>query len=341
MNLIFLISLIVFPLNVWLVAKPAFLVGDNLKNTSDFVQVESQAEDQGGNVRGAEGARKEEIFKRYTAVPIRNPKIADLVLPNAHASIIIDVESGTIMHYKNGKEKRPIASLSKIMTAVIVLEKVQNLEEIVVVDKESIYVEGTKIGCPRSGYCISPRLKVGEKITVLNLLKAMLMNSANDAAVILAKHIAETEENFVKLMNAKASQLELRDTHFCTASGLDVEGREKECYSSAYDIARIAAYSVKYELIWDILRLPTNLTIKSADGIYEHKILNTDLVLDQIPNCLGGKTGFTPAAGHSLLLGASDDTKKHKIIAVLLNDPYRWQDIRKMVDWAFRAYEWK
>jgi D-alanyl-D-alanine carboxypeptidase len=274
--------------------------------------------------------------------PIRKEGISDLAVPNAHSSLILDAGSGTILHYNNGKEKRQIASLTKMMTAVLIMEKIKDLDNTVVtVDEEAVYIEGTKIGCPRSGYCISTRLKVGEKIKAKDLLKAMLMNSANDAALALAKHIGATESNFVEMMNEKAKELGLTDTHFCTSSGLEINGRESECYSTAYDIARIAAYSLKYDLIWEIFRLPTNTIITSTDGKCTHDIINTDLILGQVPNCLGGKTGFTPLAGHSLLLAATDPTEKHKIIAVVLDNPYRWQDIKVMIDWTFQSYGWE
>jgi D-alanyl-D-alanine carboxypeptidase len=97
---------------------------------------------------------------------------------------------------------------------------------------------------------------------------------------------------------------------------------------------------MKYDVIWEIMRLPS-ASIVSADGKYSHELINTNIVLSEVPNCLGGKTGFTPLAGRSLLMGVSDPTKEHKIIMVILDDPYRWQDVKIMADWAFRACEWK
>lgn len=273
--------------------------------------------------------------------PIRKEMAYNLAIPNAHSSLIMDVDTKKVLYESDGNEQRQIASLTKMMTATLVMEKVSNLDEEVIIDEEAVYSEGTRIGCPRSGYCITQRLKVGEKISVLSLLKAMLMNSANDAAIALSKHISGSQEEFVKLMNKKAKELGLNDSNFCTASGLEPDGREAECYSSAHDIAYIAAYSMKYDLIWDIMRLPNNTTITSIDGTCSHNILNTDIVMNDITNCIGGKTGFTPLAGRSLLLAASDPTRKHKVIAVLLDDPYRWQDIKTMISWAFDSYEWK
>jgi serine-type D-Ala-D-Ala carboxypeptidase (penicillin-binding protein 5/6) len=283
----------------------------------------------------------EDFFSKSHLIPMKKEGVSDIAVPNAHASLILDADSGTILHYQSGRERRAVASLAKILTAVIVLEEISDLEEVVTIDGEAVYAEGTKIGCPRSGYCVSNRLRVGEQISVINLLKAMLMNSANDAAIALAKHLSGSQEEFAKLMNEKASGLDLADSRFCTPSGLEIDGKENECYSSAYDIARIAAYSLKYDIIWDIMRLPNNTVIASIDGEYSHELINTDLALDQIPNCLGGKTGFTPLAGHSLLMAAEDPSGKHRIVAVVLNNPYRWQDVKKMIDWAFAAYDWR
>ncbi len=300
-----------------------------------------------GEVLGEMSGKQQNLFSKGNLfnithfVPIRKEGFSDLVISGAHASVILDVDSGTLLHYNNGKEKRQIASLTKIMTAILVVENVSDLDEEVVIDEDSIYTEGTRIGCPRSGYCIGERLKVGEKISVRSLLEAMLMNSANDAATALGKYVGGGSiDNFVKMMNEKAKEIGLNDSYFCTPSGLEIEGQESQCYSTAYDIARIGAYSMNYKIIWDIMRFP-NKTIYSTDGKYAHEIFNTDRLLGEDHDYLGGKTGFTPLAGYSLLMGASDDTKKHRIVAVVLDDPYRWQDIKTMFDWAFQSYEWK
>jgi D-alanyl-D-alanine carboxypeptidase len=255
----------------------------------------------------------------------------------AGSSVVIDVDSGTILHYDKGRDRIPIASLTKMMTAVLVMEKVKNLDETVTIDEEAVSADGTKVGCPRSGYCVDERLHVGEKITVKDLLMAMLLNSANDAAIALGKHIAGSQATFGDLMNKKAEELNLGDSHFCNPSGLD----EDNCYSSAYDIARVTAYSMKYDLIWKIMKMP-EVEVGSCDGKYSHRLKNTDLLLGQIPNCLGGKTGFTYNAGKSLLMAAADPTTgHHKIIAVILNDNNRWEDMTRLINWTFENYEWK
>lgn len=339
-----ILMIVFFPLNSFLVFQEGLVNGNKVKADSS---VENKSIE--GLVKGVEIAKTEKPKPKAQAVdtpqyqPYRKEGIKDLVVPGAHASVIIDADTGTILHYNNGRQQRQIASLTKLMTAVLVMEKVKNLDELVTVDEEAVYIEGTKIGCPRSGYCISPRLKIGEKISVRNLLQAMLMNSANDAALALAKHVAGTQEDFAKLMNEKAKDLGLSDSNFCTASGLDLDDEVAAagCYSSAYDIARIAAYSLRFDTIWKISRMPNNSFIYSADGKIQHTILNTDQLLDQMPNMIGAKTGFTPMAGYSLLMAVSDPTTKHRIVTVVLDDPTRWQDIKTMTSWTFDSYDWR
>ncbi len=280
-------------------------------------------------------------FPVASYIPVKKAQASELDIFRAHASIILDAESGTILYYKNGKDERQIASLTKIMTAVLVIENIKDLDnEAVTIDEEAVYIDGTKIGCPSSGNCIGNRLKIGEVISARALFKAMLMNSTNDAALALSKHIAGTQEKFAEMMNDKVKELGLKNSHFCTASGLEPEGREEECYSSAYDIARITAYSMRYKVIWDTFRI-RDTAVYSMDGKIAHDIMNTNRLLDEMPECLGTKTGFTPLAGKSLMMAAQDSTNKHKIIAVVLNDPYMWEDIKEMTHWAFNSYTWQ
>jgi D-alanyl-D-alanine carboxypeptidase len=255
----------------------------------------------------------------------------------AGASVVIDVDSGIILHFERGRDHLPIASLTKIMTAVLVMENVKNLDEPVTIDSEALAAVPARVGCPTSLKCTSERLHLGEKITAGDLMTAMLIDSANDAAVALGKHIAGSQKDFAEMMNAKAEELNLGDSHFCNPSGLDAEG----CYSSAYDLARIAAYSMKYDNLWKIMNTQ-EASIASCDVKYEHLLKNTDMLLGQIPNCLGGKTGFTYTAGESLMLAATDpETGTHKIIAVILNDNNRWKDMQDLIDWTFHNYDWK
>lgn len=338
-----ILMVVIFPLNSLLVMQEIFSVGEktDFKSSGHSIQAE---------VKGLESSKSKETKKpKAQAVdypeyqPTRKDGIKDLVVPGAHASVVIDADTGTVLHDNNGKQQRQIASLTKIMTALLVLEKVKNLDEEVTIDEEAIYADGTKIGCPRSGFCNGQRLMVGEKISARNLLEAALLNSANDAAIALGKHISGSQDAFAELMNKRAKELGLIDSNFCTPSGLEPDGRESECYSSAYDIAKITAYSLRYDEIWRIFNFsPDNpISICSTDGKTEHDILNTVLNIVQIPNALGCKTGFTPLAGRSLLAVVSDSTKKHRVVAVVLDDNTRWQDVKNMTSWAFDSYVWK
>ncbi len=339
-----ILMIVFFPLNSFLFFHESWASGNQVKADSSTNENSIQS-----LVKGA-ATQKEPESVKIKAQAVDNPQyqperkdgVVDLIVPNAHASVVIDADTGTILHYSDGRTHRQIASLTKLMTAVLTMEKIKNLDEEVVVDEEAVYAEGTKVGCPRSGYCISPRLKIGEKITARSLLTAMLMNSANDAAITLGKHMAGTEDAFADMMNKKAKELGLVDTHFCTASGLDLDDETAAagCYSSAYDIARIGAYSLRYDTIWKIARMPNNSIVTSMDGKIQHTILNTDQLLDQVPNLVGAKTGFTPLAGYSLLTVIADPTNRHRIIAVVLDDSQRWQDIKTMINWTFRSYDW-
>ena len=317
--------------------------------------VSCQAE---ADVCGLPAAGKESVFEdfdtkkteKYSIFPV-DPVMASGLVPTrkqgvpdlkiwAGSSVAIDADSGTIIHYDNGRKRTQIASLTKMMTAILAMEKIENLDEEVLITKEALQVDGTVVGCPTSVFCNGNQMFTGEKVRAKDLMKVMLMNSANDSATALGIHIAGSPEKFVDMMNKKAKDMGLKDTHFCTPSGLEIDDHEDQCYSTAYDIARIAAYSLKYETIWDIMMIPDG-RFYSADGKYMHELKNTDMLLATMPNCIGGKTGFTPLAGKSLMLGAEDPAGKHRIIAVLLNDEQRWEDMKVLVDWVFNNHTWQ
>lgn len=274
-----------------------------------------------------------------TFQPIIREYAARLSVPTAHASVIVDAHSGKVLYDRNAEDRRQIASLTKLFTALIVVERISDIDTLVTIDREAIYTEGTRIGCPRSGYCPGVRFAVGEQLTVRDLLKAALMQSANDAAIALGKHIGGTQEGFVAIMNARARELGLTDSLFCTPSGLEIDGAEDRCYSSARDIATIATEALKHPVLWEIMKIEKT-EITSADGTLTHEVFNTDQLIGTMPNLIGTKTGFTPRAGYSLLAVATDPTGEHPVIAVVLNDPYRWESVRSMFDWSFESFEW-
>ncbi len=275
-----------------------------------------------------------------TYQPVMKPSASKFAVPTAHSAIIIDTDSQETLFEDDADEQRPIASLTKLMTALIVVESVKDLDEVVTIGEEAVYAEGTRVGCPRSGYCIGERLKVGERITVRDLLKAALMNSANDAAIALGNHLGTTQAGFATIMNKRAGELGMTGTHFCTSSGLEPDGREHECYSSARDVAKMTIQALKYDVLWQMMRLEET-KITSVDGKYQHEIFNTDELLGQMPNLIGTKTGFTPLAGRTLLAVAHHPESNHRVVAVVLDDQYRWQSIRSMFDWSFQSFDWQ
>lgn len=273
--------------------------------------------------------------------PLKKPGVGIFAAPTAHAAILLDADTEMALYESSPDERRGIASITKLFTAMIVVEEIDNLDEMVTIGEEALSAEGTRVGCPRSGYCIGERLQLGEKISVRNLLKAALMNSANDAAIALAVHTDGSEEKFVKRMNKRAQDLGMNNSHFCTASGLELDGNEESCYSSARDIAMVAVQALKYEVLWSIMRMEET-TISSSDGKYVHTIFNTDRLLGQYSNLIGAKTGFTPRAGYSLLAVAGDpETGAHKLIAVVLDDSSRWTSVQEMFAFGFDSFEWR
>lgn len=311
-----------------------------------FSVFERNGSDRLGRVAGDFSFHEDPVLSAESAtltefLPIRKDDFGNFAVPTAHAAIILDAATEVPLFEQNADERRSIASITKLFTAMIVVEHVSDLDEPATVDEEAVYIEGTKVGCPRSGYCIGERLHVGEQVSVRNLLKAALMNSANDSAIVLAKHVAGSQEGFATLMNDRAKELGLTNSHFCTPSGLELDEREEECYSSARDIAKVAAYALRYDVLWEIMRTEKT-DIVSVDGRYSHEIFNTNELLGQYDNLVGTKTGFTPRAGRSLLAVAADPiTGKHRIIAVVLDDLYRWQSVKSMFSWGFSSFRWQ
>ncbi|PID55520.1 hypothetical protein CSB45_15600, partial [candidate division KSB3 bacterium] len=189
--------------------------------------------------------------------PVKKVSFDPLAVPNAHTAMILDVDSGTILYEKNATERRSIASMTKLLTAMIVVERVEDLDAYIVVPEGVLPMEGTTVGCPTSVICNDEQLYAGEHVRISDLLRSALMYSANDAATILGLHVAGSEEAFAKIMNERMHELGATNSHFCRPSGLELDENEEQCYSSAYDIARVMAHMQKherYDVLWDMMR---------------------------------------------------------------------------------------
>lgn len=262
--------------------------------------------------------------------PKRNPDTEEPQL-QSRAVLVQDLESGKILYAKNENERLPIASITKLVGAQIILDKL-NLDEVVTMSKTAINTYG--------GQAFS----TNEKISAKNLFYAMLIASSNDAAVALAEHVGGGSwENFIPLMNERVKKLNLSNTNFANPTGLDDDNN----YSTASDFAVIAKESLKYPLIWEAMRIQ-NTEIKSVDGLLVHELRNSNKLLGRLPNVTGGKTGYTDIALETFAFVAgppkalSKPEDNHQVLYIILGAPIglRFQETEKLVYWVDKAYQW-
>lgn len=263
-----------------------------------------------------------EIEKSLQPLPCKIDNSNDFLI-DAKSAVVLDAGTDMVLYSKNADEKLPIASLTKIMTALVVLDN-SKLDDMVTVSENAAKTEGKKNG-----------LVAGEKIELGDLLKIMLVESNNAAAVALAEHNGGNADEFVKLMNEKAKNLEMKNTNFSNPDGLD----QPENHSTAYEIAQLVDYAMERPLLWDILRIQS-ATVYSADKKIKHTIKNTNLLLGKFKNIAGGKTGFTDEAGQCLVLAVGDPEENHQIISVVLGASDRFLETERMVKWVFESYRW-
>lgn len=254
-------------------------------------------------------------------IPIKNDQFIEPLI-KAKAALSIDLETGMILYQKNPDQKLPIASLTKLMTAIVIIEE-NKLTEIVSIPKEATKIEGSKAW-----------LAQGEKISISKLIKALLITSANDAAVSLALHNSNSIEKFVDKMNAKAKLLGMYNTHFKNPVGLD----EDDHYSTAYDLSLLARYAINKEVIKTTVT-EKEADISSEDGKFKHKLLTTNELLSSYLKVLGLKTGTTDEAGQCLISIVKNE-QGDKIVNILLNSPERFQEAKILSEWSFKAYNW-
>lgn len=240
---------------------------------------------------------------------------------NSRAAIVYDRSSGTILFGKNENEKRKMASTTKIMTAIVVIEK-SNLEDIVTVSSKAAGTGGSRLG-----------LHTDDKISVLNLLYGLLLCSGNDAAVALAEYVGGNVAGFASLMNSKASDLALTSTHFVTPHGLDNDDH----YTTAYELALITDYALKNETFRNLVGTK-NYTI-SING-YPKNLSNTNELLGNLDGVYGVKTGFTNGANRCLVTSVKRDNMD--LICIVLGadtKKNRTRDSSQLIEYAFKNFE--
>ncbi len=222
---------------------------------------------------------------------------------------------GRLLWSGAAEERLPPASLTKLMTALLVLER-GGLDELVVVSRGASRETGTRIG-----------LKAGENLRVRDLLAAMVIRSANDACRALADHVSTI---FVVRMNQRAEKLGLRNTRFVDPCGHDSEGQ----YSTAADLARLAERVMQHEEYLRLARLP-RLSIATLDGGRRIAFHNTNALIGRYDGALGLKTGYTERAGNCLV--ALADKNGVRVLVVMLNSPDRWWSAVGLLNHAFDA----
>lgn len=238
---------------------------------------------------------------------------------NAYATALIDVQSGRMLYSVNGDVETRIASLTKIMTAIVAIEQ-GNLSDKVKVSSRAAGKEGSSI-----------YLRAGEEITLNNLLYGLMLRSGNDAATAIAEHVGGSEAGFVFLMNQKAAELGLSNTQFRNPHGLDEEGH----YSSANDLAVLTAYALKNKIFAEIVKTEYKQA-PNPNERWNYSWRNKNKMLRMYEGADGVKTGYTKKAFRCLVSSATRNGQQ--LVAVTLNDGDDWRDHRNMLDWGFKHY---
>ena len=241
---------------------------------------------------------------------------------NSRSCIIYDRTSKQILYGKNEYNKVKMASTTKIMTAIIVIENT-NLTDIVEVSKKAANTGGSRLG-----------IKTGDKITVYDLLYGLMLCSGNDAAVSLAEHTAGSIKNFSELMNKKAKDLGLFNSNFESPHGLDSDNH----YTTAYELAKLSDYALANEIFLKIVGTKNHTILING---YPKNLSNTNELLGNLNGIYGVKTGFTNGANRCLVTACKRNNMD--IICVVLGcdtKKFRTQDSIKLIEYTFENFEY-
>lgn len=238
--------------------------------------------------------------------------------PNSARAYLTQVGGTTIWSHQ-ADQKLPPASLTKIMTALLVLERA-NLNATVIITPTVAAETGHRL-----------RLRVGEKYRVRDLLAAMLIESANDAARALAEHIGGSEARFAGIMNGRAAQLGMKDTHFTNSAG----HHDPDHYTTANDLVLLTEAALARPMFRELVS-KVRFEIRTINGKRRFKLENSNKLLPKYEGMVGVKTGYTPEAGRCLIALAERDGIQ--VLIVLLRAKNRWNLAEKMLDTAFELY---
>jgi len=239
---------------------------------------------------------------------------------SARSAVLIEAESGNTIYENNAHQRLPMASTTKIMTAIVAIERC-DVNEIITVTENMTGAEGSSV-----------YLKAGEKLSLKQLLYALMLESANDAAEAIAISVSGSVENFAALMNQKAAELHLENTNFTNPHGLD----DDEHYTTASDLAKITAYALENSVFSEIVST-NEFIIPETEHNSVRYLRNHNKMLRIYDGTIGVKTGFTKRCGRCLVTAAEKDGVK--LIAVTLSAPDDWNDHITMLDYGFEQLE--
>ncbi len=265
------------------------------------------------------------IFMLFAPIVIADSSIttvvSDVSLPEVSAKsyVLADAKTGEILFSRDENRRMPIASTTKILTCLVALENTK-LDDIVTVTADSCGIEGSSI-----------YLYEGEKLTVKDLLYGLMLESANDAAVCIAMHVSGSVEAFSELMNKRASEIGVQNSHFNNPHGLE----DPEHYSTAYDMSRIWCEAMKNESFRHIVSTKNyRIDLDDEDGY--RFLSNHNRLLKTFEFCIGGKTGYTKTAGRCLVSGAQYNGAE--LVMVTLDAPDDWKDHEALMEYAMSLY---
>ncbi|WP_100407141.1 D-alanyl-D-alanine carboxypeptidase family protein [Bacillus solitudinis] len=238
---------------------------------------------------------------------------------SAQAAVLIEKESGRVLYGKNEHQPLRIASITKIMTAILAVES-GKVDELVTVSKRAAGTEGSSI-----------YLRENEKIKLEDLVYGLMLRSGNDSAVAIAEHVGGSLEGFVYMMNEKAEELGMTKTMFQNPHGLD---DHEEHYSTAYDMALLTKYAMNNEHYKEITSTKTHRVEGEQIRVWKNK---NRLLTELYKYSTGGKTGYTKRANRTLVSTAQKDDMD--LIVVTLNAPSDWHDHMNLCNWAFNTFE--
>lgn len=239
---------------------------------------------------------------------------------SSRSALVIDADTKTVLFEKNPDFKLLPASVTKIMTGLIVLESYP-LDEIITITTVGVTGQGMK-------------LELGERITIENLLYGLLVQSGNDAAAVLAQHHPDGEDGFIQAMNQKAQSFNLENTQFQNATGLDAYGH----YTTVHDLGLLAAQAMQNPVFAKMVSI-SGITVSDVDNTVFHELETINQLLGKVSGLSGIKTGWTELAGECLVTYTTRDGRT--IITVVLGSLDRFGESSQLIDWAFTNHQWQ